>query len=253
MYQKGGVVIFRDITREEEMRLKLKESNKLKDLFIDIMRHDLLNPIGNVRLTAQTGLLDEKNPKKKETLERIERSSNRAVKLIQNATTFAKLESGEKIEFKEEDIAKMLKQVVQELEARAKGRGMKIKMKGEDKLPVTVNSLIGDVFSNFITNAIKYGQEKTDIIIDIKKAGNNCRVSIANKGQKIPDKYKKAVFDRFTRLEKGAIQGTGLGLAIVKKIVEVHNGKVWVEDNPGGGSIFIVEFPRERKSDNNKR
>jgi len=208
------------------------------------MRHDLLNPAGVVRTSAQTALIDEKSPKKKETLQLIEDSSDRLIKMIENASVFAKLESGEKIEFKEMDLGAILKQIGQELGDRAAERGNKIKVNVKGKFPAIVNPIIGDVFANFITNAVKYGQEKTDIIADIKKYGNNWRISIANKGEKIPDKYKKAIFDRFTRLEKGAIKGSGLGLGIVKKIVELHNGKVWVEDNSPKGSIFIVELPK---------
>ncbi|MEE8358746.1 MAG: HAMP domain-containing sensor histidine kinase, partial [Candidatus Hydrothermarchaeales archaeon] len=60
----------------------------------------------------------------------------------------------------------------------------------------------------------------------------------------IPDEYKEGVFDRFKRVKKEGVKGTGLGLAIVKKVVEAHNGRVWVEDNPGGGSIFYVTLPQ---------
>ncbi len=62
-------------------------------------------------------------------------------------------------------------------------------------------------------------------------------------------KYKKAIFERFTRLEKGAVKGSGLGLAISKKITEAHNGKIWVGDHKGGGSIFYVTVPKVRKED----
>jgi len=81
--------------------------------------------------------------------------------------------------------------------------------------------------------------------VAIRKENGNYRISVADKGEGIPDKYKTAIFDRFTRLEKGAIKGSGLGLGIVKKIVELHNGKVWVENNSPKGSVFIVELPQK--------
>jgi len=224
---------------------QLSESNKLKDLFIDIMRHDLLNPAGVARTGAQTALMDEKDSKKKETLQLIENSSDRLIKMIENASVFAKLESGEKIELKEMDLGVILKETVEGLVAKAEERKIKIKLNAEGSFPAMVNPLIGDVIANFITNAIKYGPSDSEIDVGIKKENGNYRMSVADKGEGIPDKYKTAIFDRFTRLEKGAIKGTGLGLAIVKKIVELHNGKVWVEDNPSGGSVFIVEIPEK--------
>jgi len=241
---------------EEKVRQRtseLAESNKLKDLFIDIMRHDLLNPAGVVRTSTQVALMDEKDPKKKETLQLIENSSDRLIKMIENASVFAKLESGEKIELKEMDLGAILKDAVEGLVSKAKERKIKINLDAKGKFPASVNPLIGDVIANFITNAIKYGPANSEIVVGIKKEKGKYRMSVADKGEGIPDKYKTAVFDRFTRLEKGAIKGTGLGLAIVKKIVELHNGKVWVENNSPKGSVFIVEIPRRlevTKSDN---
>ncbi|MBI5253168.1 MAG: HAMP domain-containing histidine kinase [Euryarchaeota archaeon] len=60
------------------------------------------------------------------------------------------------------------------------------------------------------------------------------------------DEYKQKIFDRFARIEKGGVKGTGLGLAIVKRIVDLHQGRAWVEDNPEGGSVFYVELPKKR-------
>ena len=58
------------------------------------------------------------------------------------------------------------------------------------------------------------------------------------------DEHKEKIFNRFERLERGIIKGSGLGLAISKRIVELHDGEVWVEDNPEGGSIFKVKLPK---------
>ncbi len=235
---------------EEKVRIRTKElseSNKLKDLFTDIMRHDLLNPAGVVRTNSQLALADEKDVKKKEALEKIERSSNRMIRMIENASILAKLESGEKIEFKKEDLGVILKGAVEELSERAKGKNMKIKVNVEGKFPAIVNPLIQNVFSNFLSNSIKYSPEKTEIIAGIKKKNNDWLVYVEDRGEGIPAKYKKAIFERFTRLEKGAIKGSGLGLAISKKITEAHNGKIWVRDHKGGGSIFYVLIPKVHK------
>ena len=224
----------------------LVKSNKLKDFFVDIMNHDLLNPIGVVRLDAEIMESDEKDIKKKSTIKKIYRNSNRAIKMIENAYSLSKLQEGEKIVFAKEDVGKILAKAVKDVEPRAMGKNIKIKSEIEGKFPAMVNSLIYNVFYNLLTNATKYAPEKTTISIKIKKKDSNLRITVRDKGEGIPDKFKKAIFDRFTRINRGAIKGSGLGLAITKKIVEVHKGKVWVKDNPGGGSIFVVEIPIKR-------
>ncbi|MCK4247747.1 MAG: HAMP domain-containing histidine kinase, partial [Methanomicrobia archaeon] len=62
----------------------------------------------------------------------------------------------------------------------------------------------------------------------------------------VPDELKEAIFERFERGDVD-VKGSGLGLAIVKKIVDLHGGKAWVENNPEGGSIFFVEIPKMAK------
>jgi signal transduction histidine kinase len=231
----------------EKANKELAKSNKLKDLFMDIMRHDLLNPAGVVKISSQLALMEEKDVKRKEVLGKIVKNNSRVIKMIENASILAKLESGENIEFKEEDLGILLKGSVEELSERAKEKCMKIKLFAEGKFPAVVNPLIQNVFSNFISNAIKYSPEKTEVIVGIKEKGEDWLVYVEDRGEGIPTKYKGMVFERFTRLEKGAIKGSGLGLAISKKIAEAHNGKVWVRDHKGGGSVFYVLVPKIHK------
>jgi len=231
----------------DEARKDLAKSNRLKDLFMDIMRHDLLNPAGIVRMNSQLALEGEKDIKKRKLLAPIERNSNRMIRMIRNASILAKLESGEKIDFKDEDLGIMLKGSVEELGERAKEKNMKVRLYAEGKFPAVVNPLIQNVFSNFLSNAIKYSPEKTEIVAGIKKKNEDWLIYVEDRGEGIPAKYKKAIFERFTRLEKGAVKGSGLGLAISKKIAEAHNGRIWVRDHKGGGSVFYVLVPKARK------
>ncbi len=222
----------------------LKHSNQLKDLFIDIMRHDLLNPAGAARNMAKMVLEDEKDPNKKEPLQVILSSSNRIIEMIENASTLAKLESGEELEFEGRDLGDILKSVSMEMTPLADEKKMNIKITAKGEFKTLVTPLIYDVFSNLLSNAIKYGPENSDVIVGIEEDGSSWKISITDNGPGIPDKDKEAIFDRFKRIQKGEVRGSGLGLAIVKKIVEAHKGRVWVEDNPGGGSIFIVQLKK---------
>jgi signal transduction histidine kinase len=69
-------------------------------------------------------------------------------------------------------------------------------------------------------------------------------VSFADEGGGIPDAFKNTIFDRFERIKKEGVKGTGLGLAIAKRIVDLHGGSIWVEDNSAGGCTFRVRLPK---------
>jgi len=227
-----------------ERTSELESSNKVKDLFIDIMRHDLLKPADIGRLSTELILDMEDEADKKDILKKILQSQERMIDLIENASILAKLESGEEFEFSEEDLALVLMNTAAELEDLAEAKNMKLEINAEGEYPAHVNPLIYDVFSNLLGNAIKYGSENTSVTAEIRARDGNWRIIVSDSGAGIPDAYKEDIFQRFSRLEKGGVKGTGLGLAIVKRVAVAHNGRVWVEDKPGGGSRFIVEIPR---------
>ncbi|MFQ5888181.1 MAG: response regulator, partial [Candidatus Hydrothermarchaeales archaeon] len=100
------------------------ELKRLKDLFMDIMRHDLLNPAGIARNMAEMVLDDEKDSNKREALKTILRSSERIIEMIENASTLAKLESREKLEFKDRDLGEILRSVSAEMTHLADEKNM---------------------------------------------------------------------------------------------------------------------------------
>ncbi len=231
-----------------ERTSELERSNKVKDLFIDIMRHDLLKPADIGRLSTELVLEMEEDQDKKDILDKILQSQERMIDLIENASILAKLESGEVFEISEEDLGAVLMSTATELEDLAEAKNMTLKINAAGEYPALVNPLIYDVFSNLLGNAVKYGPENTMVSAKITESGPSWRIEVSDCGEGIPDVYKEDIFQRFSRLEKGGVKGTGLGLAIVKRVVAAHKGRVWVEDNPGGGSRFIVEIPQAFKN-----
>ncbi len=104
--------------------------------------------------------------------------------------------------------------------------------------------MIAEVFANLISNAVKYGPPAGTVAVEVHDAGDRWRVSVADRGEGVPDAYKERVFDRFERLAKEGVKGTGLGLAIAKRIIDLHGGQIAVRDNPGGGAMFEVMLPK---------
>ncbi|AEH61036.1 multi-sensor signal transduction histidine kinase [Methanosalsum zhilinae DSM 4017] len=218
---------------------ELERSNELKELFLDILRHDLLNPAGVVKGYIDLLIGQEKDHSKIQVLKTIERNNNKVIKMIEDASRFAKLDSIEDIEFETFDIGLMLKNVVDSFSPQIDEKEMDVDFQSEGVYLAQANPIIEEVFVNIFSNAIKYSPEKSRIIIDILDAGKYWKIMVTDFGEGIDEKSKPFIFERFKRMNKPGIKGTGLGLTIVKKIIDLHGTQVGVEDNPQGkGSVF---------------
>ncbi len=102
------------------------------------------------------------------------------------------------------------------------------------------------VFQNLIGNAIKYRSQKTpEIDISTTKKDQNWLFSVKDNGIGIQSKYSEQVFQIFKRLHtQDEYEGTGIGLAITKKIIELHQGQIWYDSQPGNGSTFHFTIPQ---------
>lgn len=239
-----------DITQrkqfEEHLRQyadKLQRSNEMKELFTDILRHDLLNPAGAIKGFTEILLETENNEQKISILEKIQKSDEKLIDMIDTASKFAKLESQDDLQLSVMDIGELIYNVVENLRPMIEKKKMSVIRYYSGIHSSAVNPIIEEVFANFITNAVKYSSENTSISIDIFDEGNMWKVAVSDQGEGISNADKPYVFDRFKRVTKKGVKGSGLGLAIVKRIAELHNGEVGVEDNPEGkGSRFWIRL-----------
>ncbi|MFQ6137041.1 MAG: response regulator, partial [Candidatus Hydrothermarchaeales archaeon] len=167
---KGKVVnlikISRDITERKKAEEKLVEyarqlerSNQLKDLFMDIMRHDLLNPTGVIRTTSMLAMEEDSLGDIREELKVIDKSAERIEGMVENASKLAKIESAEEFELEEVDLNEIWGRVIEGLKPMLDEKGMEVEYKRKEQCLAEVNSVIEDVFSNLLSNAIKYSPE----------------------------------------------------------------------------------------------
>lgn len=237
----GLVITYDRLTTEKVKKLELERSNNLKDLFTDIMRHDLLNPAGAIRGFNEILYSQENDDEKKKIMEIIGNQSDKLIYMIDSAAQLAKLESSEELKLKEKDLGQLIISVADSFSHELAEKNMTLDMAEGGPYPSRLNEVIEDVFANLISNAIKYSPEGSALKIKILDAGNYWKTEVTDNGDGISDENKPLIFDRFQRADKKGIKGSGLGLAIVKRIVDLHGGSVGVEDNPEGkGSVFWV-------------
>ncbi len=218
--------------------------NKELDDFTYIVSHDLKEPLRGVK--AFTKLLIEEYSGKvdkegKEYLKTISESSSRMTNLIEDLLNLSRIGRIRNIE-PGIDLNTLLSDVKKNLAYSLEEK--KVDLKVSKNFPkVTCDRIrISEIFSNLISNAIKYSKKDVKPVIEIGyfDRGDTYEFYVKDNGIGIEKQYHDKVFQIFQRLHaKGSeYEGTGAGLTIVKKIVENHGGKIWVESEAGKGSTF---------------
>lgn len=247
----AAIGVIRDVSErkrsEQELRSyarRLEEATEIKDLFADILRHDLLGPAATVQLSLDALTKRYPDPElAQRMIAGAQRSCARLIAMIEGAAKYAKLSAAGELDFTRIDLASVLREVVAESELRRAQGNARLVLDVRGEYPVRANPMIGDVFENLVSNGLKYGG--SEIRIGVKDEGERWLVTVADRGEGIRDEHKQKLFTRFERLRKEGVKGTGLGLAIAKRIVDLHGGSIWVEDNPGGGALFCVALRKE--------
>ena len=227
----------------------LKRSDELKLLFIDILRHDLLNPANIIKGYSEYLLETMGNEEEKDIVQKIHQQNEKLIKIINSASMFGKLESTEMICFEELDLLELLEKVSREFLPLLERRNITLECYASGSYPAYANPVIEEAFYNLISNAIKFSPQGGRIVLDIMDGGQSWKVTFTDFGIGIRDEHKNFIFKRFKRFSGEGIKGSGLGLAIVKKIVELHDGEVGVYDNPSGsGSVFWIRLSKKQPS-----
>lgn len=239
-----GMILSRDFARRRQAEKALSISNRMKGLFIDIMSHDLMNNVGIIKGVAEVMGDEELSEEARTELDMIEDAGRKLEEMIDGATSLSKLEVLEELSKSEMDLSSMTNEAIEELGHEAERKGMDVQFKFEGEAIAPTNPFMKDVFLNLISNAIKYSQDGGRVIVDLAEKDDSFMFKVADNGEGVSDECKESIFGRFTREAKKGVKGSGLGLAIVKRVVDMHDGKVWVEDSPKGGSIFYVEIPK---------
>ncbi|MGV9198914.1 MAG: PAS domain S-box protein [Promethearchaeia archaeon] len=249
------IEISRDITHRKEVEKRLKRLNRLKSQFLRRTSHELKTPL--VSIKGYTNLLlefhsDEVSDSVLEKLYEILGGCKRLENLISDILDTAKLSSG-KMEISKEviDLSSVIKTAIKALKGGAISRKQKIEMDIDKNLIVQ-----GDkkkmlvVLENILSNAIKYTPKHGHISITSKKTPDNVVISIRDDGIGFTDEERKNLFTQFGKIERYGegldvdIEGSGLGLFISKKIIDLHDGTIWVEsEGRNKGSTFSFSIP----------
>jgi Na+/proline symporter/signal transduction histidine kinase len=233
---------------------RLKELDRLKDEFISTVTHELRTPLTSVRSIAEILHANPKlnNEQHQSFTSIIVKESERLTRLINQVLDFQKIETGAM----DWHISHLnLNEVIQDALATTNQLIQEKKIEVECRLPDEVPLITGDrdrliqALVNLISNAVKFCRDNHGKIdIDLHVAADRMQVNVRDNGIGISETDKQIIFDEFRQVRhvtKGRPRGSGLGLAITRRIIDFHNGRIWVESTPGKGSTFSFSLPIE--------
>ncbi len=236
-----------------------ESANQVKTEFLANISHELRNPMHQIASYAKFGvekyhrITDEKRI---HYFNQIKNSSSRLMVLLNNLLDLSKHESGRmEYQVKENDLSKIIDDAICEVKLSLEEKQLAVELENNNAAEsVYCDSYkIGQVVRNLLSNTIKFSSDNQKIQINIvastfEKDGRTmpaAMVSVIDQGVGIPEDEINTIFDKFNQSSrtKSNVGGTGLGLSICQQIIKAHQGKIWAENNPGGGATFKFMLP----------
>ncbi len=232
----------------EIQKSKAEESTKFKSSFLANMSHEIRTPmnaiIGMTHLAKQTSL----NAQQRNYIDKIKSASDNLLNIINDILDFSKIEAGklelENIDFDMNELVSNVKNIV-ELKANEKNLELSFKNSCENSIFYGDSLRIEQILINLLNNAIKFtASGKVELVI--KNMPNNIvRFCVRDTGIGMSESAQESLFEAFSQADVSTTRkhgGTGLGLSISRELVELMDGKIWVESELEVGSEFIFEI-----------
>lgn len=232
---------------------EVKKMNKRKTDFVSSVSHELRTPLTSIKGYAAillTGKLGEIPTEAKQRLEKINRHSDELGHIVNELLDISRIESGKvTMSLEPWDLREVINKIEDLLSGQLKEKkiNLEILVQPKDFKVLIDQTQIGRVFINLIGNAMKFTPANGKISVSGKKKDGMIQVDVSDTGCGIPQEAKDSIFEEFFRVENSInqeVKGTGLGLALVKRIIEAHQGKIWVDSVMGKGTTFSFTLPQ---------
>lgn len=228
----------------------------MEENFITMVSHQLRSPLVAIMQYFELilgGMVGDVPEKQKEIVQKSKARLESLLDLITDWLDVARLDNGQIVDnLKPVSAKKILMKVIEDLQPLSQEEKISLKFSS----CITNDFVQGDpysleqVFSNIITNAIRYNKPKGNVTVRIRENADYIAVEVRDTGIGIANDHLPFLFDQFFRVKRGEgqkIKGTGLGLSIAKKIVDAHEGSIQVSSELNKGSTFTVLLPKPKK------
>lgn len=241
-----------------EMTARLKEEEKMRADFIDMLSHEIRTPLTSIRESVnlmREQVLGEINDRQKRFLNIAASEFERISKLLGRLMQVSSMSSRYiTLSFKPVDPVSLIQDTVEKIMPSAEAKNITVTAHAAPGAPSAMADMehLRQALLNLIGNAVKFSApgQAVDVSLQLADGGNQLLFSVVDSGPGIPEEEQALVFNKYYRGEsmKKAVDGIGLGLSIAKNIVEAHGGKIWLNSRPGRGSTFFFTIPIAREN-----
>lgn len=235
----GAVFVYRSIRKQIEV-------SALQQNFMMAITHELKTPIATTRLSLETVLRRKLDEVQQQKLLLSALSETNRLNILTNNILLASQMEEKNFQRENEQInlADMVETVVSDYKNRFPQR--RIEASADKDLYIDGDELLVQIaLSNLIDNALKYAPKESPVYVDLMEDNDYTQIKVSDEGPGVPDEEKQKIFQKFYRSGSEytrKAKGTGLGLYLTKKIIEDHNGDIFVMNNTPRGSIFVIQF-----------
>lgn len=241
----------------ERFNNELRTLDEMKSNLLANVSHELHTPLVSIKGYTEMILkrkLGPLTPEQERGLAVALKNIDRLIELIDNLLSFARLETGEtQLTLEDVPLYQLVDEAVELVGERINRRGLSVTTQYEsDDLLVRGDRVkLGQVFTNLLTNAVKFNREGGRIALAARRAGGGfVEVEVQDSGIGIPPEEQEKIFERFYQVEAGPrrrYEGTGIGLSIVRDILRLHGCSIAVRSTPGEGTTFVFTLPIGRR------
>lgn len=231
----------------EAANAELNELDQIKTNFISIASHELRTPLA-VILGYVSFLREEADPSMAGQFDSVLDAAVHLRGLIQDMLNLQYVDAGQKAEQEIVDVTALVRNmnIDKDETMAAKSQNIVLRLPGQSLYTKIDPGMLEVVINNLMSNAIKFTPQEGTIEVALRQNGGEIWLDIADTGVGIPQDQVERVFKRFYQVESALVrkhEGMGLGLSIAKDLVELNNGRIWVENRKPNGSQFTVALP----------
>jgi len=237
----------------ENANEQLQEKDQVKNEYVLRVTHDIKGHLAAIEScldVVANGMLGPLNEKQRDFVGRAHRRTVKCMAFVMALLKLTRMKLSGRLDVEQFSLRQCVLSSLASVQSRARDKSIVLHHQIDPGVDEVMGEavLIEETITNMLFNAVKYTPQGGRVGLDVTREGDFVQVRIADTGIGIPEGALPYVFQEFYRAENArAVErdGTGLGLAFAKQVVERHGGRIWAQNNPGGGSTFTFTLPNQ--------